>query len=126
MTPTPPTPPTPPAPPASAPPEPRPYRDISPADAYRARGRARLVDVREAGELALDGYIPGAEHVPLGALLAAAHAWDRAAPLVLVCRSGNRSGRAAGALAAMGFGDVMNLAGGMLAYVAAGLPVTRT
>lgn len=114
--------------PLTAPPAPTPtspYRDISPADAYRARGEARLIDVREAGELARDGCIPGVEHVPLATIEVSARAWDRAAPLVVICRSGNRSGRAAGALAAMGFREVMNMAGGMLAYAAAGLPVTR-
>lgn len=101
------------------------YRDITPEAAYRARGRARLIDVREAGELALDGFIPGAEHLPLDAVEAEARAWDPGAALVLVCRSGARSGRAASALAAMGFRSVMNLAGGMLAYTAAGLPVAH-
>lgn len=108
-----------------APAQTRTYRDITPAAAYGARGRARLIDVRESGELALDGYIPGVEHVPLATVEASARAWDRSAPLVVICRSGNRSGRAAGALAAMGFGDVMNMAGGMLAYAAAGLPIAR-
>ena len=42
------------------------YGDITPDAAYRARGTARLIDVREAGELARDGYIDGVEHVPLG------------------------------------------------------------
>jgi rhodanese-related sulfurtransferase len=102
------------------------YREISPGDAYRARGKSRLIDVREPGELALDGFIPGVEHVPLATVEAQARGWDKDDELVMVCRSGARSGRAAAALAAMGFRNVMNMAGGMLAYRAAGLPVTRS
>ena len=49
--------------------------------------------------------------------------WDPAAPLVVVCRSGGRSSNAAAQLAAAGFTRVMNMAGGMLAYRAEGLPV---
>jgi rhodanese-related sulfurtransferase len=101
------------------------YREITPGAAYRARGKARVVDLREAGELRLEGFMPGVEHVPLAALEAEARAWDPEGELVLVCRSGNRSRRAAAALVAMGFRNVLNMTGGMLAYAAAGLPVTR-
>jgi sulfur-carrier protein adenylyltransferase/sulfurtransferase len=102
------------------------YRDISPAAAYAARGRTRIVDVREPDEFRGDlGHIPGAELVPLAIVGARAAAWDRSADVIVVCRSGGRSGRAAGALAAAGFRRVMNMAGGMLAYNAANLPVER-
>ena len=56
---------------------------------------------------------------------ARARTWNRDDELVIVCRSGARSARAAEALAAMGFRRVMNLTGGMLAYTAAGLPVAH-
>jgi rhodanese-related sulfurtransferase len=101
------------------------FREIPPDAAFRARDKARVIDVREAGERRLDGFMPGAEHVPLASLEAEARVWDRGAELVLVCRSGNRSRRAAAALAAMGFRNVLNMTGGMLAYAAAGLPVAR-
>jgi rhodanese-related sulfurtransferase len=45
--------------------------------------------------------------------------------MVMICRSGNRSGRAAQALASIGFSRVMNLTGGMLAWNAAGLPIEK-
>jgi rhodanese-related sulfurtransferase len=41
---------------------------------------------------------------------------DRGRRVVLVCRSGGRSTTAAELLTAAGFADVVNLAGGMLAY----------
>lgn len=102
------------------------YRDIAVEVAARARGKARLVDVREASELAADGFIEGIEHVPMSAVEAHAHQWNRDEEIILVCRSGNRSGRAAEALVRRGFRKVMNMTGGMLAYTAAGLPVARS
>lgn len=102
------------------------YKDITPQAAYEARGSARLVDVREADELAAGGFIPGVEHVPLATVTAAAQRWTKDEPIVLICRSGGRSSRAAEALVAMGFTNVMNMAGGMLAYGAARLPLARS
>jgi len=102
------------------------YRDVYPEALHAARGAVRLVDVREPHELDDDlGHIAGIEHVPLATVAAAAATWRRDETIVLICRSGGRSGRAAEALVAAGFRRVMNLAGGMLAYRSAGLPVER-
>lgn len=101
------------------------YVDITPASALAARARARLIDVREASELASDGFIEGVEHVPLGRIAEVARRWDTNDELVIVCRSGARSAAAASALCAMGFRRVSNMAGGMIAYKTAGLPITR-
>lgn len=102
------------------------YRDVSPSTVAQTRGHLRVVDVREShefyGEL---GHVPGAELVPLGHLLTAAPHWPKEHPVVLVCRSGARSGNAAHALTRLGFAHVMNMTGGMLAWNAAGLPVER-
>jgi len=102
------------------------YRDITPAQALAANGACRLVDVREpdewSGEL---GRLAGAELVPLAQVEQQAQAWPRDADVILVCRSGGRSGRAAETLVRAGFTRVMNLVGGMLAVAAAGLPVQR-
>ncbi len=76
----------------------------------------RLVDVREEDELHGPlAALPEIEHVPLGQLAAAAASWDRSAPVVLVCRSGGRSGRGATELLALGFERVASLRGGMKA-----------
>lgn len=87
-----------------------------------ADGQVLLLDVREDDEWAA-GHAPGAVHVPLGTLRAADLPTDR--PVVAVCRSGNRSGVAAAALAQAGL-EVVNMAGGMTAWAAAGLPVVTT
>jgi rhodanese-related sulfurtransferase len=80
---------------------------------------AVLLDVREPDEWAA-GHAPQAEHLPLDQVTPGAVPQDR--PVVAVCRSGNRSGKAADALAAAGV-PVHNLAGGMKAWAQAGLPV---
>lgn len=102
------------------------YRDLAPATLAAYGAPVALVDVREPHEFTGElGHVPGSRLVPLATVLDAARDWPRADELVLICRSGNRSGRAAAALAAAGFTRVMNLAGGMLAWNAAGLPVER-
>jgi rhodanese-related sulfurtransferase len=95
--------------------------DLDPAAAQDLlrRGAAVLLDVREPAEWAA-GHAPQAEHLPLGRLSPGALPQGR--PVVAVCRSGNRSGKAADALAAAGV-PVHNLAGGMKAWALAGLPV---
>ena len=100
-----------------------PVSDVDPAKAARLAdtGQVLLLDVREHGEWD-SGHAPQATHAPLGDLDPAAVPQDR--PVIAVCRSGNRSGHAAQALSAAGV-DVRNLAGGMTAWAAQGLPVVR-
>jgi rhodanese-related sulfurtransferase len=102
------------------------YRDVDPGLVARYADRVHVVDVREPAEIEGElGRLRGAELVPLGRLGEAAARWPKDAEIVLVCRSGARSSRGAALLASMGFGRAMNMAGGMLAYGAAGLPTTR-
>lgn len=99
------------------------FRDVTPAAVAGLRD-AHVVDVRQPAEFNDSlGHIPGAVLVPLATLGEAARTWDPAAPIVLVCRSGGRSSNAAAQLVAAGFTRVMNMAGGMLAYRSAALPV---
>ncbi len=99
--------------------------EVSPAW-VRSAPAARRVDVREPDELLAElGRVEGVELVPLATLERAAADWDREQPLVLLCRSGGRSGRAALTLLGMGFTKVASMAGGMLRWNAEGLPVVR-
>ena len=50
---------------------------------------------------------------------------DRGATYVVYCRSGNRSGQAVALMAEQGFTAVNDVGGGIVAWEAAGLPVTR-
>ena len=107
-------------------PRPGGYRDIDLARVAAAGNQVRIVDVREPGEYTGElGHAPRAELVPLAMLEQAAHSWDKEQEIVIVCRSGARSSRAAALLASMGFSRIMNMTGGMLAWSAAGLPVDR-
>lgn len=75
----------------------------------------QLIDVREPSEVAT-GTIPGAVNIPLGDLPGRLGELDADRPVVLLCRSGARSGQAAKFLSENGFDAVTNLTGGMLAY----------
>lgn len=102
------------------------YRDVAPTDVMRLGFPGRVIDVREPHEFIGElGHMPRAELVPLATIDSAAKSWDRSQPLLLVCRSGGRSGRAAQLLASMGFQTLYNLAGGMIAYGSCGLPIER-
>ncbi|MFP3712137.1 ThiF family adenylyltransferase [Puerhibacterium sp. TATVAM-FAB25] len=75
-----------------------------------------LVDVRQPAEREIVA-IPGAVPVPLERLLTGEHGLPRGRRVVLHCRSGVRSERAARALLDEGYTDVAHLAGGVLAWV---------
>jgi rhodanese-related sulfurtransferase len=95
---------------------------VDPAEAARlVADGALMIDVREPDEFAA-GHAPGATNVPLDTLDPDALAKDRT--IVTTCRTGHRGAIAAARLQAAGF-DVRNLAGGMTAWAAAGLPVVR-
>jgi glyoxylase-like metal-dependent hydrolase (beta-lactamase superfamily II)/rhodanese-related sulfurtransferase len=88
----------------------------------------RVIDVREDGEFRGElGHVPGATLMPLRALAARAPELGAARDgrIVVVCRSGVRSSTAAAILTSLGFEDVSNLKGGMLAWHDAGLPAER-
>jgi len=85
---------------------------------------ARRIDVREPSEFdGILGRLPGSELVPLATLPDTAAAWPRSGPLLLICRSGARSMKAARLLAELGFTSLYNLEGGMLAVNEAGLQI---
>ncbi len=92
------------------------------------RAQVQLIDVREPNEWVGElGHIPGTTLLPLADFLIGGPppGTDPARPVVLVCRSGQRSARAAAALAYFGHPAPYNLTGGMIAWNQAGLEVTR-
>ena len=89
-----------------------------------AEGRYLLVDVRELNEVAVEAY-PGAVVVPLSSFDPKAIPDPGGKQVVFACRSGKRSVTASLAAQAAGFAHDRHLAGGILAWKAAGLP-TRT
>ena len=102
------------------------FGNITPAELVALAPRPRIIDVREPDEFTGElGHVRGAELLPLATVLAAARPWDRNQRIVVACRSGARSAKAASSLVALGFRNLLNLDGGMRAYVEAGLPVER-
>jgi rhodanese-related sulfurtransferase len=89
-----------------------------------AEGRYLLVDVREPNEVAVEAY-PGAVVVPLSSFDPLEIPDPRGKQVVFACRSGKRSVTASLAAQAAGLPYDRHLAGGMLAWKAAGL-ATRT
>ncbi|AKQ69906.1 Rhodanese-related sulfurtransferase [Myxococcus hansupus] len=111
----------------TATPHPAGYREVEVRPLFDApRDDLALVDVREPAELdGLLGHIAGVQRAPLSTVPEVVRDWPRQAPVVLVCRSGARSARAAVQLVGLGFTRVMNMRGGMLAWNTAQLPVVR-
>lgn len=110
-----------------------PDRTLVQVDAARAatlldEGPADLVvlDVRTPEEFAA-GHLPGAINVDFYASDFADQLdrLDKDVPYLLYCRSGNRSGQTMPILEDLGFSEVYELAGGILSWEAAGLPLER-
>ena len=106
---------------------PKGLKELSPAElrqvAQQEKG-VKIVDVRRPHEYQ-QGHIAGAVSAPLGTTARSIRDWPRDTPVALVCLSGHRSQAAAADLLGMGFTNVSHLAGGMLAWHRAGLPMKR-
>jgi rhodanese-related sulfurtransferase len=92
-----------------------------------------VIDVREPGDIAGTGTIPGAVNVPLGVLplkadtelpenLRDPRLQDRSTPVVTTCGAGGQSALAAKTLKDMGFTNVSMIDGGVRGWKEAGLP----
>lgn len=86
-----------------------------------------VLDVREDKEIQ-SGKINKARHITLGQLPSkiAELGSNKQNPVLVYCRSGSRSGHACHLLTKAGYENVSNLAGGILAWEAANLPIART
>jgi rhodanese-related sulfurtransferase len=83
-----------------------------------------LLDVREMNEF-VEVRAPGAVLVPTSAFIARLGEIPADRPLLVVCHVGGRSAAVTGYLVRAGRTDVLNVVGGMEAWVRAGLPVRR-
>ena len=101
---------------------------LSPADAVQLinRQKAVVVDVCDAAEFAA-GHIVGAKNIPLADLEGrlASVVKNKKLPLILVCQSGARSGRAVAVAKKLGYEQVQSMGGGLAAWKAATLPVEK-
>ncbi|GLV47237.1 transferase [Thermus sp. LT1-2-5] len=100
-------------------------KDLSPEEAKKLyEAGVPFFDVREVEEYA-QARIPGAQLLPLSEFMARYGEIPKDRPVVLYCRTGNRSWQAAAWLSAQGY-QVYNLEGGIVRWYRAGLPVDTT
>lgn len=90
------------------------------------REKAVVVDVGDPAEFAA-GHVGGAKNVPLGELQAKLPGMvkNKALPLILVCASGARSGRAVAIAKKLGYEQAQSLGGGLKAWKEANLPLEK-
>ena len=100
-----------------------PVHDLTPEEVARGltEGKMLLIDVRELNETAVERY-PDAVIVPLSVFDPAQIPDPKGKRVVFACRSGRRSVTASQAAQAHGLPYDSHLAGGILAWKAAGLP----
>ena len=86
----------------------------------------KVIDVREEKEYA-EGHMPHTINIPLGKLAERASELEKAKekPVVLVCRSGNRSKKGAVILAKNGFKELYSLNGGITDWQKDNLPLEK-
>jgi rhodanese-related sulfurtransferase len=103
-------------------------KSVSPIEAIQLNNREDSVflDIRDDSEYR-NGHIPDAIHIPLKQLAGRASELEkyRGRPIIVCCRSGNRSTAAGSILAKHGFESVYNLDGGITAWQSANLPVNK-
>jgi rhodanese-related sulfurtransferase len=94
-------------------------RELSPQeflDRRAAGGELTLIDVREDWETKLSPVPAAHLHIPMGQIPDRVGELDPRQETVIICRSGARSLQVANYLERRGFANVMNLAGGILAW----------
>jgi rhodanese-related sulfurtransferase len=100
---------------------------ISPAEAanlIKVTKNLQLIDVRTPAEYA-EGHLAQAKLIPLQELEKRVAEIDKGKPVLLYCRSGHRSGIALKLLHDKGYAQAKHMDGGINAWKAAGLPVTK-
>ncbi len=94
--------------------------EVDELDRRRAAG-AVLIDVRQPEEYA-EGHVPGARLIPLAEVPDRLGEVPTDEPVLVICKSGGRSLRAAEHLVAQGV-DATNVAGGTMAWIESGRTV---
>jgi rhodanese-related sulfurtransferase len=100
---------------------------VSTSEAVRLINREKgvLIDVSEPNEFAA-GHAGGARNVPFGSLEGSKDLpGNKTLPLVLMCPTGARAGRAAGLLRKAGHENAVAVAGGTAAWRDAALPIEK-
>lgn len=105
------------------------FSDLSPQDAVVLINKqdALVLDVRDESEFK-SGHIVNARNIPVALLETQLNELEssRERPLLIVCKTGQRSARASSLLKKQGFTNVFKLGGGMLAWQGASLPSVKS
>lgn len=96
--------------------------DVPSVTATEVPAGAHLLDVREPDEWAA-GHAPDARHLPMMEIPGRIAEIPTEGDVVVVCRSGARSGQVVAYLMNNGWDNVRNLSGGMRDWAAAGRPL---
>ena len=92
-------------------------------DQINSTANAVVVDVREPSEWAATGTVPGAKLISLGNVeKQAASELSKDDTIFVICNSGNRSRQASDTLVKQGYKHVINIDGGIQAWMSANLP----
>jgi len=101
---------------------------LTPAAAVQLinREKAVVVDVCETDEFSV-GHVGGAKNIPLNQLedKLPAMVKNKGLPLILVCQTGARSGRALAIVKKLGYEKAQSLGGGLGAWKTANLPIEK-
>jgi len=104
------------------------FKEIKPAEVVQLinHKNAIVVDVRDDKEYS-DGHILNAINIPLGLIEGRLNELEkyRSTPIIISCRTGQQSARAGMIMQKQGFESVYKLAGGMMAWQSANMPVTK-
>ncbi|HKI61148.1 MAG TPA: rhodanese-like domain-containing protein [Mariprofundaceae bacterium] len=84
-----------------------------------------IIDVRTPEEY-IAGHVPSARLLPLSTIMARGHEVPKEGKVYVICQAGGRSAQAAGYLAQQfGHDNLINVAGGTMAWTSAGYPVEK-
>ena len=98
--------------------------DVHTAASLQGRDDVVLIDVREQHEYDA-GHIPDITLIPMSEIQNRVSEIPTDVEVVLTCRSGNRSGQVHAYLTELGFDNVHNMEGGILAWETEGYEVER-
>ena len=98
--------------------------DVQTVASVKDQDNVYLIDVREQWEYD-EGHIPGVTLIPMNTIPDRLDEIPTSKEVIVTCRTGNRSGQVADYLRQIGYENVHNMAGGIVAWEAAGYPVER-
>lgn len=98
--------------------------DVATVKAVLGRSDVVVLDVREQSEYDA-GHIPGVKLIPMGTVANRLHEIPKDKPVIVTCRSGNRSGQVTEYLRSQGYTNVHNMQGGIVAWQKAGYAVEK-